>query len=89
MSAVDEVSRLKSAVEELKLERARMSERLQSLRDEKERLLNEAQQLGLDDPLRLDEWVAEKRQAFDTAKEQLESAVAAAQGTGATNARNH
>ena len=80
MSAVDDVSRLKAQVEELKLKRARLGERLESLRGEKDRLLAEAVELGLDDPARLDEWVAEKEDEFNRQKESLESMIAAARG---------
>jgi hypothetical protein len=64
MSILDDVAVLKRKIEDLKIKRARLQERLESEKAEKERLIQEAQELGVQDPAKIGEWVEEKKQEF-------------------------
>jgi hypothetical protein len=71
MPVLDEVAALKRKLEELKIKRARLQERLDAERNEKERLLQEAREMGVDDPTKLSEFVDAKKQEFDAERAKI------------------
>ncbi len=79
MSALEQVATLKRQIEELKLRKARLQERLNSEKAEKERLLQEAEELGVPDPRRLSEWVEEKKTEFEEKKQAILQKIEEAQ----------
>lgn len=79
MTALEEITALKGKIDDLKIKRARYQERLESETRERDRLLEEAKRLGVEDPAKLGEWVAEKRKVFEKAKEKVETLLAEAE----------
>lgn len=72
MSVIDEVAKIRKDIEQMKLQRERLKERLDSEKAEKERLLEEAKLLGVPEPSQLKEWVAEQQRIFDEKKAEIE-----------------
>ena len=71
MPVLDEVAALKRKLEDLKIKRARLQERLEAEKSEKERLLQEAREMGVDDPSKLSEFVDQKKREFDTERARI------------------
>jgi len=71
MSVMDEVAQIKKDIDELKIKKARLQERLDAGNHEKERLLTEAKRLGVKDTSKLKEYVAKRKESFDLAKEKI------------------
>ena len=64
MPILDDVAALKRKIEDLKIKRARLQERLEAEKAERDRLIQEARELGVNDPAKISEWVQEKKQEF-------------------------
>jgi hypothetical protein len=71
MSVMDEVAKINKDIERLKMQRARLQERLASDEEEKQRLLIEAERLGVKDTSKLSEFVEEQTRKFEKVKSQI------------------
>ena len=78
MAAIEEVGAIKRRVDELKIKRARLQERLQAAQTEKERLMAEAQDLGIENPKEIAQWVEARRLDFEAEKARVEQALSRA-----------
>ena len=78
MAAREEVERLRQQVEQAKITRARLRERIAQKEQEMEGLLQEAAALGVEDTTKLGEWVEARRQEFATEKQRIEALLAEA-----------
>jgi len=72
MSVIDEVAKIRKDIEQLRLQEARLKERFESEKEEKNRLLGEASALGVPEPSQLRAWVEEQQLLFDTKKAEIE-----------------
>jgi len=78
MAAREEVERLRGQIEQAKITRARLRERIEQKEQEMETLLAEAAALGVEDTTKLAEWVEARRQEFDAEKARIEALLAEA-----------
>jgi DNA-binding SARP family transcriptional activator len=77
---MEEVTAIKKNIDALRIKRARLQERLDTDKAEKQRLLEEAQRLGVKDPSKLTEWLEEQQKVFDAAKEKILKLLQKAEG---------
>jgi hypothetical protein len=78
MAAREEVERLRQQVEQAKITRARLRERIAQKEQEMDGLLQEAAALGVDDTTKLGEWVEARRQEYHAEKQRIEGLLAEA-----------
>jgi FtsZ-binding cell division protein ZapB len=64
-NAIVEIETIKKKLEELKIKKARLQERLEAAKRQRDHLVSECRNLGVEDPSKLSEWVAEQQRQFN------------------------
>ena len=80
MTAMEEVAKMKKEIERLTITKARLQERLETEKAERDRLMEEAKKLGVPDPRKLAQWVEEKKKEYEAEKKRVVELLEGAEG---------
>lgn len=67
----EEVDRIRKRIEDLRVRRARLTAQIEQREADRDRLVEEAKGLGVEDTTQLSAWVEERRREFDTERNRI------------------